>query len=103
MAVSRRETGPRRVPAAADGPKEATMSTAQPSLRPALLAGAAVAVGLAGVTAGGAQLARAQGRGVLPVVNRHAALSWGLGRIGQLGHGTAAGKALPRAIRDLWD
>jgi alpha-tubulin suppressor-like RCC1 family protein len=79
------------------------MNTARPSLRPALLAVAAVILCLAGVTAGAprarAQAPQARAQGVLPTVNRHAALSWGCG--GLLGNGTATDSSLPGAVTGL--
>jgi alpha-tubulin suppressor-like RCC1 family protein len=55
--------------------------------RLACLAGAALVLAIAGAAAN-PQAALAQARTILPVVNNHAAVSWGLNDEGELGNGT---------------
>lgn len=67
----------------------------------ALTLGTALTFGIASAAAANAPAAFAQVRSILPVVNRHAALSWGDNAFGNLGDGTTTNRDLPGAVNKL--
>lgn len=78
------------------------MKTAYGSKRLARFVGcAAVTTCLAGAAVTAAPAASARVDVTLPVVNRHAAVSWGCGNVGQLGNGTYAGRSLYGPVEEM--
>jgi hypothetical protein len=78
------------------------MSVVRGGRRLARLAGsAALILGVASAAAANAPAALAQVRSVLPVVNHHAAVSWGGNDAGELGNGTTTESALYGGVSGL--
>jgi alpha-tubulin suppressor-like RCC1 family protein len=66
-----------------------------------LAGGTALTLGIASAAAANAPAAFAEAQSVLPVVNRHAAMSWGDNAFGNLGNGTTTNRDLPGAVKKL--